>query len=181
MHGIAMRCLTSVLHVSRGMISKNFLTNLSACRELFFSKDLPAHDLERFQALLREHASKVPVIDVSEAPCVLLTIATSFDTLCTPPWWIRNRQGWCMLQVSRMKSEVPLAAPPQNHPAAFVLGADEDLIVDVQAVEETAALYHVQPHILQNSAHDVMLVRSIALFQISLCRTHCCARSAEAR
>lgn len=60
-----------------------------------------------------------------------------------------------------MKSEVPLAAPPEDHPAAFVLGADEDLIVDVQAVEETAALYHVQPHILRNSAHDVMLVCSI--------------------
>lgn len=52
--------------MTRGMISKNFLTNPSACRELFFSEDLPAHDLERFQALLREHASKVPVIDVSE-------------------------------------------------------------------------------------------------------------------
>ncbi|CAL8468669.1 g8209 [Coccomyxa elongata] len=119
---VAKKSLIMAAKLTWGMISKNFLTNPSACRELFFSKDLPAHDLERFQALLREHASKVPVIDVS-----------------------------------RMKSEVPLAAPPQNHPAAFVLGADEDLIVDVQAVEETAALYHVQPHILQNSAHDVML------------------------
>lgn len=85
-----------------------------------------------------------------------------------------------MLQVSRMKTEVPLATPPKDHPPAFVLGADEDLIVDVQAVEETAALYHVQPHILQNSAHDVMLVRSIALFQLSLCRTYHCAQSPEA-
>lgn len=71
-----------------------------------------------------------------------------------------------MLQVSRMKTEVPLPAPPQSHPAAFVLGADEDVIVDVQAVEETAALYHVQPHILRNSAHDVMLVRWCSLYPL---------------
>ncbi len=64
-----------------------------------------------------------------------------------------------MLQVSTMKSEVPLAAPPADHPPAFVLGADADLIVDVQAVEETAALYNVQPQILHDGAHDVMLVR----------------------
>lgn len=96
-------------------------------------------------------------------------------------WQSSMGHEWCMLQVSRMKSEVPLAAPPKNHPAAFVLGAEEDLIVDVQAVEETAALYHVQPHILQNSAHDVMLVCSIAVFQMSLCPTPSCAQSAEAR
>lgn len=59
-----------------------------------------------------------------------------------------------------MKGEVPLPAPPAGHPPAFVLGADADNIVDVQAVEETAALYNVQPHILHNSAHDVMLVRT---------------------
>lgn len=60
-----------------------------------------------------------------------------------------------------MKSEVPLAAPPADHPPAFVLGANEDLIVDVQAVEETAALFNVEPHILRDSAHDVMLVSNI--------------------
>jgi len=46
------------------MISKNFLKDAAACRELFFSKDLPTYDLERYQSLLRENASKVPVIDV---------------------------------------------------------------------------------------------------------------------
>jgi hypothetical protein len=48
----------------RGMISKNFLKNATACRELFFSETLPQSDLERYQRLLRENASDVPVIDV---------------------------------------------------------------------------------------------------------------------
>jgi hypothetical protein len=47
------------------MVTKNFLNNAAACRELFFSEDLPAADLERFQGLLRDNASKIPVIDVS--------------------------------------------------------------------------------------------------------------------
>lgn len=46
------------------MISKNFLTNKAACRDMFFSEDLPESELDRFQGLLREHAGDVPVIDV---------------------------------------------------------------------------------------------------------------------
>ena len=48
------------------MITKNFVTNVAACRELFFSEDLPPHELEKYQALLRDNASPVPVIDVRD-------------------------------------------------------------------------------------------------------------------
>ncbi|KAK9915403.1 hypothetical protein WJX75_008696 [Coccomyxa subellipsoidea] len=119
---VAKKSMMMAARLTWGMVTKNFLNNVAACRELFFSEDLPAADLERFQGLLRDNASKIPVIDVST-----------------------------------MKREVPLAAPPSGHPPAFVLGADADNIVDVQAVKETAALYNVQPHILHNSAHDIML------------------------
>ncbi len=47
------------------MISKNFVKNAAACRELFFSEDLPQAELEKYQALLRTNASPVPVINVS--------------------------------------------------------------------------------------------------------------------
>ena len=59
-----------------------------------------------------------------------------------------------------MKEEVPLPLPPKNHPPAFVLGGDKDLIVDAQALEESAEAYGVQPVILKNAAHDIMLVNS---------------------
>ena len=62
------------------------------------------------------------------------------------------------VQVSKMKEEVPLPLPPKDHPPAFVLGADKDLIVDVQALKESAEVYGVQPVILKNAAHDIMLV-----------------------
>ncbi len=62
-------------------------------------------------------------------------------------------------QVSKMKDEVPLPPPPRNHPPAFVLGGDQDVIVDIYAVEESAEVYGVKPVILENAAHDIMLVR----------------------
>ena len=64
------------------------------------------------------------------------------------------------VQVSRMKEEVPLPLPPKDHPPAFVLGGDKDLIVDAQALAESAGVYGMQPVILKNAAHDIMLVNS---------------------
>ena len=57
----------------RAMVSKNFLQNAAACRELFFSEELPEPELARYQGLLREHASEVAVINVRSAKCILLT------------------------------------------------------------------------------------------------------------
>lgn len=48
--------------------------------------------------------------------------------------------------------------PPKDHPPAFVLGGDEDVIVDIQALEESGEVYGVKPVILRNAAHDIMLV-----------------------
>ncbi len=57
-----------------------------------------------------------------------------------------------------MKQEVPLPLPPRDHPPTFVLGGDEDVIVDIQALEESGEVYGVKPVILRNAAHDIMLV-----------------------
>ena len=59
-----------------------------------------------------------------------------------------------------MKEEVPLPGPPGGHPPAFVLGTQQDRLVDVPAVLETAEVYSVQPVLLADCAHDVMLVRA---------------------
>ena len=67
-------------------------------------------------------------------------------------------------QVSNMKKEVPLPLPPGNHPPAFVLGGDQDVIVDIQALEESAEVYGVKPVILENVAHDIMLVSATIIF-----------------
>ncbi len=60
-------CAIAIIAVltCRSMITKNFVKNTGACRELFFSEDLPQCELERYQAMLRENASPVPVIDAS--------------------------------------------------------------------------------------------------------------------
>lgn len=49
------------------MITKNFVRNAAACRELFFSEDLPPAELKKYQALLRDNGSPVPVIDVRDS------------------------------------------------------------------------------------------------------------------
>ena len=67
-----------------------------------------------------------------------------------------------------MKEEVPLTGPPQSHPPAFVLGAEQDLLVDATAVQETADVYGVEPVLLQGCAHDVMLVRRAGCMQSPL-------------
>ena len=76
--------------------------------------------------------------------------------------WSHWMHGMRDMQVARMKEEVPLPAPPADHPPAFVLGAEHDMLVDLPAIEETAALYGVAPVILKHAAHDVMLVSGMA-------------------
>jgi hypothetical protein len=56
-----------------------------------------------------------------------------------------------------MNSQVPLAPAPASAPRAFVLGGEEDCVVDVEAVRELAAYYGVQPNVLPGMAHDCML------------------------
>ena len=55
----------------RAMVTKNFLRSAAACRELFFSGHLPEELLERYQGLLREHASDISVINVRLFPSAL--------------------------------------------------------------------------------------------------------------
>ena len=78
-----------------------------------------------------------------------------------------------------MKEEVPLPAPPADHPPAFVLGAEHDMLVDVPAIEETAALYGVAPVILENCAHDVMLVSIWLCFQLKKTVVRCVLQGAQ--
>ena len=60
-------------------MTKNFLKNAAACRELFFSDDLPQAELDRYQRLLRDNASPVPVIEVCAAPTSAATCRALMD------------------------------------------------------------------------------------------------------
>ncbi|KAK9840960.1 hypothetical protein WJX81_002635 [Elliptochloris bilobata] len=48
-----------------GMVSKAFLRDPGTCREMYFSADMAACEVERLQGLLALHASPIPVVDVS--------------------------------------------------------------------------------------------------------------------
>lgn len=86
-------------HTCRGFIAKSFATSADACRELFFSRDLPQADLLRYQAAL---------------------------AACSPTR---------MIDLADMNKQVPLPAPPAHAPKAFVLGGEDDCVVDVEAVK----------------------------------------------
>jgi len=62
-----------------------------------------------------------------------------------------------LIDLSDVNKQVPLPLPPAHAPPAFVLGGEDDKVVDVQAVQELAEAYKVKPIILPKMAHDCML------------------------
>ncbi|KAF5840806.1 esterase-like protein [Dunaliella salina] len=64
----------------------------------------------------------------------------------------RRRKGY-----KAVPAMVPLPAPPAHAPPAFVLGGEDDKVVDIEAVQELASVYKVKPIILPKMAHDCML------------------------
>ncbi|GFH06517.1 AB hydrolase-1 domain-containing protein, partial [Haematococcus lacustris] len=62
-----------------------------------------------------------------------------------------------LMDLADVNKQVPLPPPPSFAPPAFVLGGADDKVVDVEAIQELAASYGVEPIILPNMAHDVML------------------------
>lgn len=59
-----MRDQAWIFTLSRGMVSKAFLRDPGTCRMMYFSADMPPHEVARLQRLLAQHASPVPVVDV---------------------------------------------------------------------------------------------------------------------
>ncbi|GFH08920.1 putative thylakoid-associated phosphatase 38 [Haematococcus lacustris] len=117
------------LILQRGFVARSFIKDVKACRELFFSPDLPDADLARHHAQL---------------------------ATCSP---VR------LMDLADVNKQVPLPPPPSFAPPAFVLGGADDKVVDVEAIQELAASYGVEPIILPNMAHDVMLEADAALLQ----------------
>lgn len=109
------------IKVTYGFISKSFTTDLTACRELFFSQDLPEEDVRKYQDELSK-CSNVRLMDLKD-----------------------------------VNAQVPLPSPPLDHPPVFVLGTEDDVVVDVEAVRETALYFKTQPLVLRGVAHDCML------------------------
>lgn len=63
-----------------------------------------------------------------------------------------------LLDLKDVNRQVPLAKPAKGStPPVFVLGGEDDCVVDVEAVQELAAYYGVQPIVLPQLAHDSML------------------------
>jgi len=60
-----------------------------------------------------------------------------------------------LLDLKDMNAMVPLATPAKQ--PVMVIGAELDMCVDVQGVEDTAKAYGVKPVILKGAPHDIML------------------------
>jgi hypothetical protein len=65
-----------------------------------------------------------------------------------------------LIDLNDVNRSVPLPPPPPHAPPAFVLGGEDDKVVDTEAIRELATAYRVAPVILPGMAHDVMLVRA---------------------
>eukprot|EP00775_Hariotina_reticulata_P013096 gene13096-13223_t len=62
-----------------------------------------------------------------------------------------------LLDLKDMQKQVPLPAAPAHCPPMFVLGGEDDKVLDIKAYEELARHYNTQAVVLPNMAHDVML------------------------
>ena len=69
-----------------------------------------------------------------------------------------NKSKVPAVDVSRIKEVTPLPACDATTPPVLVLGGDNDYSVDKEGLQETADHYGVQPVILPDLAHDLMLV-----------------------
>jgi len=62
-----------------------------------------------------------------------------------------------LMDLQNVNAQVPLPSPPSHCPPALVLGARDDVVVDVPAIQETAEYFGVSPVIIDALAHDCML------------------------
>ena len=69
-----------------------------------------------------------------------------------------------MVNVWGMRKELPLPAAPPGLPPILVMGGDNDRILDQQALRDTAEHFHTDAVIMQDMAHDCMLVSQHRLF-----------------
>lgn len=124
---ITKKSILNSFKITWGFITKSFLKNPKACRELFFSSSLPEDTLLSYQEKLVQNSSNVALLDVrnlsSELPIAPVTTSIFSD--------------------GKVK--------------AFVGGGLDDMVVDPEAVQELAEYFSVEPTFWGGLAHDVML------------------------
>lgn len=116
----------TTLRITFGFIFKLVSSNVSLCREMFFS----AKEVDGFSEEL-------------EGDEQLRTYMKHFKSA---------RQT---IRVECMKKGIQATASMSGN--VLVIGGADDLIVDQQAIEETAAFWNGQYHIIEHAPHDLML------------------------
>lgn len=113
--------------ITWGFITKSFLKDPKACRELFFSESLPEDVLLGYQKKLVENSSPVALLDVRNLSAELPVAPVNPSVFST------------------------------GSIKAFVAGGNKDMVVDPPAIQELADYFSVEPVVWDDIAHDVML------------------------
>ena len=113
--------------ITWGFITKSFLKDPKACRELFFSSSLPEDTLLAYQKKLVDNSSPVALLDVRNLSSELPIAPVNPSMFST------------------------------GSVNAFVGGGLDDMVVDPPAIQELADYFSVEPVLWDDLAHDVML------------------------
>jgi hypothetical protein len=120
-----------------GFVFKAATTDLSVCRKLFFDGTVNDDDIQRYMSRFR--ADSRVTLDISSLTPVLPSVTSMGPD---------GRANW--LSTGSGSDEVKL-------PAALVIGAEKDFVVDREGITESATYLGVKPVFVPDTYHDVML------------------------
>lgn len=145
----------AAFNIVRGFVLKEATTNTKICRELFFDDSVDASSIKKY--MRRFQADSRIGLDLSD---VSVNLPMKDAVEGQAPWLMSRSLGSGSDGGNSVGPDVnPTGAllKEQEQLPVLVVGAEKDFIVDLEGVAETARYFDVEPVIIPDMYHDVML------------------------
>ncbi|KAH7556877.1 hypothetical protein JRO89_XS11G0006000 [Xanthoceras sorbifolium] len=133
-----------LLRVTRSLAAKAFQTDLSLCKETFFSSTMKDPLVLRFVHDLSLLVHKSAILHVA-------THIYCYQEL------MKESSRMPLFDLRKLNASLPVPSVPKSSLEVLVVGAKDDFIVDAEGLNETGRFYGVSPVCVEGVAHDMML------------------------
>ncbi|KAJ0099833.1 hypothetical protein Patl1_21447 [Pistacia atlantica] len=127
--------------VTRSLAAKAFQTDLSLCKETFFSSTMEDHLVLRFV----------------HGPFCFIPYASFYFHAIIYQELMKESSRMPLFDLRKLNASLPVPSVPKSSIEVLVLGAKDDFIVDAKGLSETGEFYGVSPVCVEGVAHDMML------------------------